>query len=308
MQNWPRLNSFLLKIKGFVIVLSTAVLSFVMLVFVARSGIVGQFLEPNPVITQKAKARDLPLPTIINGELVLPTDKNNLEAANSTLPKEGMIYLGVISANVLGIPSKDSSKLDGLRIFGEIKNNSQVAVSSLDAVVRFIGEEDKRLGQKVGKLSEGYIFPGMSAGEKTLYDITVDEPIESAKIEIVISAVPGITESGYKALKIGERNFETKFTQENQNASESGDQVEYYMLSGKVVNVLDTHVTDIYLRGWARDGEGKVFALGRQQFKNDLLPSGESLPFRFMVLPARLGDKYETYEVEAWGKEFKLPK
>jgi len=73
-----------------------------------------------------------------------------------------------------------------------------------------------------------------------------------------------------------------------------------------VVNPLDSPVTNISIYAWAKNDAGKVFALGRTDFKNDLLGSGGKLDFKVMVLPFQSDQTMSSYEISAWGKRYKL--
>ena len=246
---------------------------------------------------------DVAIPTIINGELVLP----KLSTGSAVVSVLGSkVRLGIISANLIGIPDQ-SGKLTAIRILGEVSNIGEKIVNGISPVVRFIDKNGKTVGQKIGRLSTGWDFFGVMPGEKALYDVTVDSPPEADKLEIVLNASSATDSALFDQLKIASRSVEVKTATYQGNASDSaGQKVEYYSVTGSVVNILSDAVSDITIYSWVRDKEGKVFAFNRQDFKNDLLAAGDKINFRILLLPLKSGEVYDSYEVAAWGKRYRL--
>ncbi len=247
---------------------------------------------------------DVAIPTIVNGELVLPKLATG-SAAVSALG--GKVRLGIISANLIGIADQQTQKLSAIRILGEVSNIGERIVDGLSPVVRFIDKDGKTVGQKIGRLSTGWDFFGVNSGEKTLYDVTVDSPPDADKLEIVLNASSATDSALFDQLKIASRSMEVKTATYQGNASDSaGQKVEYYSVTGSVVNTTSDAVSDIAIYSWARDREGKVFAFNRQDFKNDLLAAGDKINFRILLLPLKNAEIYDSYEVAAWGKRYRL--
>jgi len=273
---------------------------------VFRNKIVGLFPNKGAV----SGATDVSLPTIINGELVLP--KLATGSAISTLGNKAR--LGIISANLIGIQDSQTQKLSAIRILGEVSNIGEKIVDGMSPLVRFIDKNGKTIGQKIGRLSTGWEFFGIVPGEKTLYDVTVDSPPDADRLEIVLNAASATDSALFEQMKIASRSVEVKTAtyqgsgggaQATESAGK-GEKVQYYSVTGSVVNTLSDPVSDITIYSWARDKEGKVFAFNRQDFKNDLLAVGGKLDFRILLLPLKNGEEYDSYEVAAWGKRYKL--
>ncbi len=290
------------RIKRLLVALGAGVGLSVLLVLLLRSGIFNSVSNPIKN-TPPASSKDAVLPTIVNGQLVLPKEQSNLSVAQTTFLKQDKVPLIVLSASVVGQKAQQGDKLDSIRIFGETANKGQETVSHLQPVVKFIDTGGNLVGQKIGKYSADFEFFPLHPGETTLYDVAVDTPPNADKVEIILGGETASPSAGVQELKIESRDFEVK-TASN---SATGEQVQYYNVSGKVVNTFTDYLTEITIVSWVKDKEGKVFAINKQQFKNDLLPASERLPFKFVILPIRLGSTYDTYEIGAWGKEFKLP-
>ena len=249
-------------------------------------------------------------PTIINGELVLPkvgTGSGELADLGKAVPTR----LGVISANLIPIMGKDqngtSSQLSGIRILGEMGDSGNKVVTDFSPVIRFLDAGGKTIGQKVGRLSTGWDFFGVGPNEKTLYDVTVDNPPTADRLEIVLNVAVASEAAVFEPLKIASRSVEVKTATYQGDASNSAQQsVEYYSMSGQVVNALSDPVSDISVYAWVKDKEAKVFAFARQDFKNDLLAPGEKIDFRMTLLPLKANETYDSYEISAWGKRYRL--
>lgn len=243
--------------------------------------------------TAPVASNDVTIPTIINGELVLPKTVSNLSKM------ETATRLGVVSANLVGV--FDQQKFVGIRIVGEMTNLGGKVVDRFSPLVRFFDKDNKLVGQKVGRNSASYDFFGVGPGNKSLYDITVDNPPTSDKVEIVLNVESATTSAVFDELKIASRSVEIKIASDS-----AGQKVEYYLVSGKVVNQLDQPVSDIAVFSWGRNHENKVMAVGRADFKNDLLMAGDKVDFKIILLPLKDGEKLDSYEVAAWGKKYRL--
>lgn len=245
-----------------------------------------------------AKVPEVTVPTIIDGELVLP----KVATPSSVIAKSGM---GVVSANIIGIFSQE--KLSGIRVIGEALVYGEKTVGEFSSVVKFLDKEGKTIGQKIGHLTLGYDFFGLRAGEKSYYDITVDSPPTADRLEVTLNPVFAEKELIMEKIKIASSSMETKSADYSPEASGSAaKKVAYYLVSGTVENSLADSVTDIAIYVWARDKEGKVFAFSRQDFKNDLLPAKEKIDFKLILLPMKLDSKFDSFEVGAWGKRYKF--
>lgn len=284
----------------------------VLVLGVVFRGKIGSFFQNKGSV---AGTMDVAIPSIINGELVLP----KLATGSAVSALGGQARLGIVSANLIGIadPSANSgqaNRLSAIRILGEVSNIGEKIVDSVSPVVRFIDANGKVIGQKIGRLSTNWNFFGVIPGEKTLYDVTVDSPPQADKLEIVLNASSATDSAIFDVLKIASRSMEIKTATyqgsgSSDQGSESGsigEKVEYYSVTGSVVNTLTDPISDITIYSWARDKEGKVFAFNRQDFKNDLLALGEKIDFRILLLPLKSGEQYDSYEVAAWGKRYRL--
>ena len=244
------------------------------------------------------------MPTIIDGKIVFPGQNKDLSYVEN-LGKKVNSNLTVLTADLVGLYEQSQNpKLTGIRILGETKNIGAQRVSQFKPIVKFIDSDGKTVTQKIGNYSESFSFYGLDPGETTLYDISVPLPAEQLtdKLEILFNSETATPSSSYENLKIADRNFEVK-TASN---SATGEQVEYYSVTGSVVNTFDDYLTDIIVAAWVKDKDGLVFSVGRQFFKEDLVSSGNKIDFKIPLLPLKNGFKYESYELRAWGKVFKL--
>ena len=273
-------------------------------------------------------AADVLVPSIVNGELILPKVIKDDNPGSNNLAF--LSRLGVISANLIGVYDQQKKELSAIRIIGEAANSGSKTVDGISPVVRFFDKGDKVVGQKIGKLTPGFDFYGASPNDKTYYDVTVDSPPTSDKLEIVLNVASATTSAIFEPLKILSRNIEVK-TATYQGPAEptssaagaasvsaisstsaktappvEPEKIEYFTVTGSVINTLSSPISDISVYAWVRDKENKVFSFTRQDFKNDLLPTGEKLDFRLNLLPFKTNAAYDSYEVAAWGKEYKL--
>lgn len=253
------------------------------------------------------KPPEVALPTIFNGELVLPKVTNG--APESSAGKVvGNDRLSVVSANLVAV--FENNKLTGIRVVGELGNGGENYVTAISPVVRFLDTDGNLVAQKIARLSTNFDFRSVGPKESSLYDVTVDNPPQSDKLEILFNTVSSSPSATFEALKISNRNLETKTANINTStesaATASGQSVDYYVASGQVVNPYPNPVTEITIYAWAKDESNKVFALGRTDFKNDLINSGEKIDFKVMLIPLRSDQKYSDYDIAAWGREYKL--
>lgn len=263
------------------------------------------------------------VPTIVNGELVLPKVVGDMDSGNSG-SLTFLSRLGVISANLIGVYDQQKQQLAAIRIIGEAANLGRQTVSSISPVIRFYDASGKSVSQKLGKLSSGYDFLGISPNDKSYYDVTVDEPPASDKLEIVLNTLSATDSAIVEPLKIASRSIELKLAR-YQNSSppqavESGsesasatpsaappqEEVQYFTVTGSVINIFPNPVSDISIYAWVKDKENKVYSFARQDFKNDLLMSSDKIEFRLNLLPLKNGEIYDSYEVAAWGKQYRL--
>ncbi len=239
------------------------------------------------------------IPTIIDGELVLPKVAT---PAPTVAPKSG---LGVVSANIIGIFSEE--KLSGIRIVGETLAYGEKTVEQFSSVVKFLDKDGKTLAQKIAHLTSGFEFFGLRSGEKTYYDVTVDNPPTADRLEVTLNPIYAEKELELSNLKVASSSVETKFADYSSGASGSASQkVAYYLVSGAIENSLSDPVVDVTIYSWAKDKDGKVFTFARQDFKNDLLPAGEKIDFKLILLPMKIDAKFASFETAVWGKRYKI--
>ncbi len=274
------------------------------LILVAAGGIF--FFWQKTGRNQTTTPQDVTVPTIINGDLVLPkvsTMAGNLAPTLSPMAAR----LGVTSANLIGIYDSSGQKLTALRIIGETTNVGGKVVTAISPYIRFFDKEDKVVGQKIGRVSDNITFFDLLPGVMSYYDVTVDSPPVADKLEIVLNVASASDSAVFDSLKIASRAAEKKIATYQGSASDSaGQKVEYYTVTGQVVNILSDPVSDIAVYAWVKDTEGKVFSFGRQDFKNDLLSPRDKLDFKITLLPLKLDQKYDSFEVAAWGKRYRL--
>ncbi len=259
---------------------------------------------PNKILSSSDEKIEVSLPTIINGELVLPkvtTDSSLPQNALANQPR-----IGVVSANLIAIAGQDQ-QITGIRILGEMVGLGTKVVTEVSPVIRFFDANGAVLGQKIGHYSSGWNFFGLGNGEKSVYDVTVDNPPQADKLEIVLNAATASDSAIFDQLKIASRSLEVKTANYQGEATDSASEsVEYYSVSGAVVNTLTDPISEISIYAWGRDKEGKVFAFSRQDFKNDLLIAGDKIDFKITLLPLKSNEVYDSYEVAAWGKRYQL--
>ena len=257
---------------------------------------------------EKISAGDnVTVPSIVDGQLVLPSVATG--SASGLSGKAAVLAgkLGVISANLIPVFDQ-SQKLSAIRVVGEAQNITDETVTGISAYVRFLDAQGQMVGQKLGSLSPGYDLFGFGPNERGYYDVTVEAPPSSDRLEIVLNTTAATTAAEFDELKIASRSMEIKkAVASGAAATESANtSFDYYTVGGSVVNPFSDPVSNITVYGWVRDKEGKVFGFARQDFKNDLISSGEKLDFKLNILPLRNGEKYDSYELAAWGKKYRL--
>lgn len=250
-----------------------------------------------------SKLPEVTLPTIgPNGELILSQEASISGQTNKSLT---VTKLGVVSANLSAIYDKE--KLTGVRIIGEVANMGDKHVDSVDPVVRFYNNKQALIAQKIAKFSSGFDFKEVPPREKVFYDVTVDNPPSSERLDIIFNVVSSTDSAKFLTLKIASRSMEMKTTEvQSEEASGSAQKVEYYTVSGKVVNTFNNLLSDITVYAWGKDITGRVFVFGRTDFKNDLLSPSDQVDFKIMMLPVQANLKLDSYEISAWGKEYHL--
>lgn len=267
---------------------------FVIIFFLAVSGFLAKktFFKKTP---PTEKLPEVSFPTIINGELVLPkvsTDSGNLLAA---VP----VRLAVLSANLAAVTDKDG-KTTGIRVVGEVGNLGEKYINGANAIVRFYASSSAQPIQKIARPSANWDFLTVYPQDKLLYDVTVDAPPASERLEVVFDVTSASSSAFFNQLKIASRSMEIK------EASSSGQMIQYYLAGGRVVNTFSNPISDIIIYGWAKNVEGRVFALGRTDFKNDLLNPGDGIDFKILMVPFQAEQKFLNYELSAYGKEYKF--
>jgi len=255
-------------------------------------------------VTKTSGVVNVDLPSIVNGNLVLPKNDTGTGLLSDKLRSGNSLQ--VLSANLIAIFEQGQGagqNISSIRIIGEIKNIGDAPVSSFQPVVRFINNDNKVVAQKTGAYSEGFQFHSLQPGEIGLYDATVVPPKDlPEKLEVILNADSATESAGFHELNIEGRNFEVK-TASN---SATGEKIEYYSVSGQIYNTSEDYLTDMVVTGWVKDKDGTVFSVNRQVFKNDLLAAGDKLDFKIPLIPLKPNFVYESYGLSAWGKDFKL--
>ncbi len=253
-----------------------------------------------------AKTPEVSIPTIVNGELVLPKIGEDLKLSGSAPTDLGSVnsYLSVLSVNLVGIYSADpqssgSSVLSGVRILGEAKNMGNGVVTGILPVARFIGADGTTIAQKLPRNSTGYDFYPLDSDEPMVYDLTVDGVPPADRLELVLNTQTA-SDDGMVPLKIASKSATPS------SVSANGQNYEVYTLAGSVVNTRDLPVSDIAILGWVKDKDGKVYGVGRQDFPSDLISPGEKIDFKILVLPVKGGESLDSFAIRAWGKEYHL--
>lgn len=277
----------------------------------------GYFLWPKRAPEVKGeKTQKVEAPTIINGELVLPK-----VYTGGVLESKDRI--GVASAFLVGVTDEKSQQLVGIRILGEIANLSDKIVNEISPVIRFYDDKDKLIAQKVAKITPGFNFFSFKPAENTIYDILVEDPPKADKLEIIINSAGFEKIPSTERLKIASSKMEVKtakYQSQGLEGTESGEatisatpavtpevsEVEYYTLSGSVVNNLVDAVSDVTVYAWVKNAEGKVFSFARQDFKGDLVSPKKKVEFKINLLPFKMEEKMDKFEVAAFGKRYKL--
>lgn len=277
-----------------------------LLVVLALVGAAVFFLWPRQInLKKEGKITDVSFPAIVGGELILPKVATTAGSLGSTFNKT-TARLGVNSANLIGI-FDSSQKLSALRIIGEMTNVGTKVISVISPYVRFLDKDGGVVGQKIGRTTDNFTLFDVLPGTTTYYDVMVDSPPVADKLEIILNVVSSSDSAMFDSLKIASRSVEIKTATYQGSASDSaGQKVEYYSVSGRVVNTLSDPVSDISIYAWIKDKDDKVFAFARQDFKNDLLATGDKVDFKINLLPLKVDEKLDVYEVAAWGKRYRL--
>ncbi len=325
-------------------------------IFILAIGVGGYFLWPKVSVLfvnsgplREGRFKKVDQPTIVNGELILPkVYSGGLIESKDKIQVLSAFLVGVFEEqqqqqqqNPFGGPPPEPPKLVGIRILGEINNSSKSIVKEISPVVKFYDPKNKLIAQKIGKVTPGFDFFSFKPGEKTVYDILVENPPFADKLEILFNAAASEKKPSFEILKISEAALEVKIAKYQQQAesekqkadnqetsTESGEasksatpsasptprptappkpeEVEYYILSGTVTNNLVDSVSDVAVYAWVKNKEGKVISFARQDYKGDLLSPKKKVKFKINLLPFKVDEKMESYGVGAWGKRYKL--
>lgn len=239
---------------------------------------------------------EVSFPTIIDGELILPkVSTGSADLSRAILPTK----LAVLSANLAAVTDKDG-KTTGIRVVGEVGDLGEKYINGANAIIRFYASSSAQPIQKIARPSANWDFLTVYPQDKVLYDVTVDAPPPSERLEVVFDVTSASSSAIFNQLKIASRNMETK------EASSSGQMIQYYLAGGRVVNTFSNPISDIVIYGWAKNKENRVFALGRTDFKNDLLNPGDGIDFKIIMIPFQADQKFLNYEISAYGKEYKI--
>lgn len=253
---------------------------------------------------QGLTTKNIDVPSIVDGELVLP----KLVATDTSLTKNlNARGLRAVSVNLFAVPVEGQQKLAAIRVLGEMENIGTQVINSFSPVIKFYGPGGNILAQKIAHYSTGFEMFGLRQTDRSVYDVTVDEPPDAERLEIAFNVTSASSSALFNEMKIASRSMEIKMANYQGVATDSADQsFEYYTVSGSVVNTFDNPISEISIYGWAKNSEGKVYTFAKQDFKNDLLSPGDKVDFRITLLPFKPGETLETYEIKAWGKEYKL--
>ncbi len=263
-------------------------------------------LFPRQIAGEKTKG-EVAQPTIVNGELVLPKEVSLGQSGGlGQLAQNNRL---VVNSAILSPVYDQQQKLTGIRILGEVTNIGTKVIDGVSPVVRFFSDQGVSVGQKVGVLSSGYRFFSLEPGARSVYDVTVDNPPTSDRLEIVMNATSATSSALFEPMKIASRSVEVKTAKRQIDASASAElpsSVEYFTVSGSVVNIASDPFSEITVYAWAKGTDGKILSFATQEFRNDLLNPSDKLDFRITLLPFREGISYDTTEIAAWGKRYKL--
>ena len=272
--------------------------------------------------TKETKSKEVNVPTIVGGELLLPkvdlTLSNGSGLTGGGALLEGQIW--VLSANLVGIFKQESTapryrigtdsaqteaplpQLSGIRILGQMYNPGKKPVTNFLPIVRFLDNDNNLKTQKIAHYSQNFDFYALDPDDRGVYDITVDDPPLSDKIEVVLKPQEGDKSRRQPVLlRVASRSSEIQPVQ-----MQNGETVDTYLVTGEVVNITDTSVADILVNAYILDKERKVFGLASEDFKSDLIRPGETIPFKILVLPVKTDTQYDETLVEVWGREYKL--
>ncbi len=269
---------------------------------------------------KEIKNKEVTVPSIVGGELVLPKvdiAKNlgsNLSGGATLL--EGQLW--VLSANLVGVFKTENAPkyrigtesaepsptqvLSAIRILGQMYNPGKKPVTNFIPVVRFLDNDNNLKTQKIARYSQNFDFFGLNPGDRGVYDVTVDDPPLTDKVEVVLK--PQESDKNLRTpvmLKVASRSSQIEPVQ-----MQNGETVDTYLVTGEVVNTTETSVADILVHAYVKDDEGKVFGLASQDFKSDLIRPGETIPFKILVLPVKTDATYQETMVEVWGREYRL--
>ncbi len=282
---------------------------------------IGDFFKNR--IAQGTRLPDVKVPTIVDGELVLP-EVSKGEELGLFGNKSGASRLALVSANLTAVTDEKGQKIVGFRVTGEVRNIGTQIVTDFSPRVRFFDSNGQVVGQKIGRKTPGYRFFGLRPDAQTYYDVIVEDPPESERLEVVFNVASSSASLEFEELKIASRSVEVKKAQrqaprrapettgtESAAATQAaqvtmeGNEVEYYTVTGAIINTFTEPLTEMTVYTWVKDTENKVISFAKQDFLNDLLSVGEKLDFRMTLVPMRPGVEMVSYEIAAWGKQYK---
>ncbi len=232
------------------------------------------------------------------------------------------VKLQVLSMNMIGLWSQtetsatgqadsasetgaaaEQAKLTGIRVVGEVKNESAEIITAAQPVVRFYqADNNQLLATKIGQWSEGYQFVSLAPGEVNVFDLIVTNPpsVEAITLEMRgTAAVPTSSAGGPGSfLKVKEKKFEEAVV-------EKGDQkAVYYKLTGILVNTGQQEIINPRISAWIKDDQNKVIAVGYKEFSADLLAPQQELEANLILIPFSSGSgTVFSQEVKVWGEE-----
>ena len=208
----------------------------VLLIIIITGGLfIWKYKIDKPVVIKNI---DVTVPSIVGGELVLPkvdlTSNSPPQSGASTL-LDDQIY--VLSANLVGIYSQpqsasESGQLTGIRIMGEMLNPGKNRVNNFLPVVRFLDNEGNLKTQKIARFSDSFEFYGLDPGSRGVYDVTVDAPSATERIEVVLKPQDGDkTLRPAVNLKVASRSAQIQTV-----TAQDGRKVDVYVVAGEVIN------------------------------------------------------------------------
>lgn len=251
------------------------------------------FFSSNHFKKENLKTINVNLPTIINGELYVPSSTISAKTSNISTNSK----IGVVSINLAAITSQDG-QITGIRAVGEVVNKEHNFINEMIPIAKFIDNQGNIISQKIGRLNANFRFPSIPENGKSAYDVVFEYPPVSEKIELFFNVASASSFPEFVPLKIASRSMEIK------SVDNEGKKIDYYIISGNVVNPYESSISDISVISYTKDKEDKIYSLGNTNFKNDLLSKDQKIDFKIPLIPFRTDFIYESYEIFAWGKYY----